>query len=112
MKMEEIMQSKTTSKIIGWILALGILTSGTLALACNLPHKVGYYPARPYYSNAYYGNRVNTPVEYRFDTNHNGWIGPQERIAMANYRVNSRREQYCDFNRNGFVDTWRERGCL
>ena len=106
------MQSKTTSKILGWILALGILTSGTLALACNLPHKVGYYPSRPYYQKAYVGSRVDTPVEYRFDTNHNGWIGEKERIAMAHYRVTSRRERYCDFNRNGWVDTRVERNCL
>lgn len=106
------MHTRSNSKILAWILALGILTSGTLALACPVPRKVVYAPARYYAPKPHYRNVVNTAVEARFDRDHNGWIGAREQVAMAHYRVNSKRERYCDFNRNGFVDTGWERGCL
>lgn len=98
------MSSRKTSRLLGWILGLVVIMTGTLAWACPVSHKARRY--------SHYNNyRVNTPVEYRYDYNHNGWLGPQERIAMAHYRVNTRQERHCDFNRNGYIDTSWERRC-
>lgn len=86
-----------------WILAVALLLGGfTLfssaeSQACSrFNHKKAYYK--------YHDYRVDTPVEARYDLNHNGYIGWRERYAMNHRYVNNWRERRCDYNRNGMVD--------
>lgn len=104
------MQARSNKKILGWIFALAVLTTSTLAMAHPVVignghhHKQRHYP----YTNA---NRVDNKLEAKFDRNHNGWLGAEERYLMASARVDNRWERHCDHNRNGYIDTTWERYC-
>ena len=88
--------------ILAFALALGGLTlfSAAESQACS-----------KYKHSRYRDPRVNTRVESRYDFNHNGYIGWNERYAMNNRRVNTWRERRCDYNYNGVVDA-REVSCV
>lgn len=85
-------------KILAFFALAALMAASTLAWA------------RPY-RNRVHDSKVNTPIERSYDRNHDGWIGPRERVTMAHNRVNRPVEYRCDINRNGWIDTPRERIC-
>jgi|GEM_PF-6572958 len=95
----------TKIKALGLIggLGLSLLMSSSAFAWCS-------HPGRPYAVRAV-DPRVNTRFEHRWDSNHNGRIGPWERYRISHRGVNTPREFYCDRNHNGRIGPYESR-CL